>query len=106
MDRIGRITASALTFALLSLSPARADVTAGSALGISVFYGDLDLSRPEGAAALVARLEAAAGRACGGEPDLHDPAGKARYRACTKAAVDAAVARIVGPTPGQTASRP
>ena len=64
---------------------------------IVVSYGDLDVSAPEGAQALIYRLEAAASKVCGGAPDIRMLKAWGNYRACVKDAVDGAVRRVNRP---------
>lgn len=68
---------------------------------ISVRYGDLDLTAPADAAAMLGRLEKAASEACGRLPqNAMDPllAAKQRtYRRCRISALDAATLRLGAP---------
>jgi len=64
---------------------------------VSVSYGDLNLSREEGAQILVGRIQAAAETICGERPYLRDLTGWALYRSCVKHATDRAVASIHEP---------
>jgi UrcA family protein len=59
-----------------------------------VSYADLDLSHPEGMTALKARIEMAAGKVCGPEPDIHSLGKRRAYRTCTTQAFDNAIASI------------
>jgi UrcA family protein len=61
---------------------------------IAVSYADLDLSREAGARVMLSRLETAASSVCGGWPDLHRLENLTIYRACTRKAMDGAVAQL------------
>lgn len=90
-----RAFAGALAAALtLSAGAALAD---SAAPDIAVRYDDLNLSRPDGAAALFERINAAAQRACGGAPYLADLAAMESFRACHAAAVRQTVAKVNAP---------
>jgi UrcA family protein len=62
-----------------------------------VNYSDLNLSREAGARELIRRLEAAAWRACGGAPIFGDYRAWAAHHACTKNAMNDAVANVDQP---------
>jgi UrcA family protein len=62
-----------------------------------VDYSDLNLSREAGARELIRRLESAAWRACGGTPISNDYRAWTAHRACTKNAMNDAVADIDQP---------
>ena len=66
---------------------------------VTVPYGDLDLTRAEGADALLRRVAHAASRACGGAPGsgVNAMAEARNYRACTAKAVARAVAQLDDP---------
>ena len=66
---------------------------------VVVPYGDLDLTRAEGADALLKRVFRAASRACGGVPSsgLTAMADARNYRACTAKAATRAVAQVDAP---------
>jgi UrcA family protein len=75
-------------FALAALS------IAGSALSqvsVRVRYDDLDLNSPAGASVMAARINAAASRACGGEPVLWNFNFHADFEQCMDHAVTRAV---------------
>ena len=67
---------------------------------VVVSYGDLDLNSTSGAAALGARIEAAAIQACGGRPQFQThyrdtgPYITSRFEACRSAAVGRAMAEV------------
>jgi UrcA family protein len=76
---------------------ARAGESAVQAVGVTrvvVRYGDLDLTSPEGARTLYARLGSAASKACGGEPGTRDLLSRMSYQDCRSTALDHAVNRI------------
>jgi UrcA family protein len=78
----------------LALS-AHAGAPAGAAhTAVVVRYADLNLTSPEGAKALYARLDAAAEKACGGEPGAQDFSRQATYRACYERAMNKAVEKV------------
>jgi UrcA family protein len=64
---------------------------------VSVYFGDLDLSHQAGAQELIGRLEVAASKVCGGMPDIRDLTRFQMYRACSKKALDNAVADVGRP---------
>ncbi|MDT8757245.1 UrcA family protein [Sphingomonas psychrotolerans] len=70
---------------------------------VSVPHGDLDLASEVDATAMLARLDKAATRACGGRPVVvtaTDPlaaAKKREYERCKAAALDASIARLGAP---------
>lgn len=81
--------ALALATALATTVATPTPALAGSAPSVTVRYGDLDLSRPEGARALYTRLQAAAQRVCdAGNPGL---AARRAARLCSVETLDAAV---------------
>jgi len=84
--------AMGVSFLVMAGVPAHAEV-----LQRTVSYGDLDLSRPDAARILIARLGDAAAQVCGGEPDGHAIGPMAAYRSCRQKALKAAVARIGSP---------
>ncbi len=64
---------------------------------VTVSYADLDLSREAGARVMLDRLESAASHVCGGWPDMHILNQIVRYHACTRQAMDDAIARLDSP---------
>jgi UrcA family protein len=63
-----------------------------------VGYADLDLDRPAGADALIARIKQAARAVCGEPSDPRDLAGKARARhACVAVTMEGAIGRVDAP---------
>jgi UrcA family protein len=85
------ICAFALVTAFLSIGAGHA------APATVVSYGDLDLSRPAGAEALVRRLETASRQVCGGAPDIRNLEAMQRFRACVQVAMDEAVNKVGAP---------
>lgn len=78
-------------------SIAHADAGERTAPQVVVSYSDLDLSRETGARVMLRRLEFAASTVCGGQPDIHILNQLMLYRACTRKALDGAVARLGSP---------
>lgn len=83
-------------------------------ISVRVGYADLNLNSAAGAKAMLARIEAAARRACGSEPDIRDLQRVAVYSRCrtetTQRALTALNAPLVtalanGSTAGRLASR-
>lgn len=101
MKRFAIVPAITFCAAFSGMVPAQADQTTQEGTQVTVSYGDLDLSRHTGAQVLIGRLEAAASKACGGEPHIRDLARNARYRACTRQAMDGAVANLSEPVVSQ-----
>jgi UrcA family protein len=65
---------------------------------VTVAYDDLNLSSPNGAKALYARLESAASKVCGGEPNLLQELQKhSNFRSCYHQALDNAVDKVADP---------
>ena len=65
---------------------------------ITVAYDDLNLSSPAGAKTLYARLESAASRVCGGEPNLLQELQKQiAFHSCYDKALDNAVRKVDDP---------
>ena len=91
-------------FLLASLvTPASAQV-AGSQIvkSVSVRSGDLDLRSKEGAKAMLARLDAAAAKACGGKPaalgsDALQPTKHSEFRRCKAAAMESSTLGLGAP---------
>jgi UrcA family protein len=61
---------------------------------VVVRYADLNLATAAGAQALYARISAAASRACGGQPGVHELHLQQQYRACYDTAMEKAVQKI------------
>lgn len=96
-----RKSAIALAITICVGLPSGTSALAGQAargeMRVVVSYGDLDTSRPAGARVLINRLRVAASQVCGGEPYIRDLTSRARYRTCTRQAMDVAVASIGAP---------
>ena len=73
---------------------------------MTVSYADLDLSRPAGAQALLARLHHAADAVCGGLPDLRNLTAQERYRDCFNEAMNNAVAAVHSPLVAELYANP
>ena len=94
-------TLTILAAAVAIASPAAAEVRVPQSgpvtLQTTVDYSDLDLSRTEGADALIARLRNATRKACGGRPDPTDLEDQRLYAACKVRSMDAAVKQVNAP---------
>ena len=76
----------------------RVTETDDGSIAARVRYGDLDLSRQDGAHAMIDRLRLAASAVCGGPPaDPFSLNGKDRFEACMSRTLDEAVARLDQP---------
>jgi len=64
---------------------------------VRVGYSDLNLQSPNGAKVMLARLDAAAPRACGPAPKARDRARATVYGACVNETVGGAVAALGAP---------
>jgi UrcA family protein len=64
---------------------------------IEVPHGDLNLSSPVGAERMLGRIRQAAIRVCGGRPDLRDLREVRAFKACTRIAIERAVAELGAP---------
>lgn len=84
---------------LASASVAQAGPSAAHAdvRRIGVPMSDLNLAQPAGAAAMLARIEQAAGAVCGGLPLPRELRRTQHYRACRTAAVEQAVRKLNAP---------
>jgi UrcA family protein len=94
MNPLSKAAALSLCSVLICIHAAHAG---GVAPRTEVYFGDLNLSQPSGAQALLERLEGAATRVCGGRPIHRDLRVWDEYRACTKEAVDRAVKDVNQP---------
>ena len=89
--------------AIVATGPAAAQTTRSLIIEqVKVRHGDLDLATERGAGAMLARLDNAASRACGGKPgpmlgDSLGPAKQRAYRLCKVAAIDAATLTLNAP---------
>ena len=97
-SRLHRIVAACLIGALSSSFAAAHSAAIDSAefLQATVKFGDLDVSRPQGALVLYGRIHAAAQNVCS-PLDGRDISDKMRLAACVKKAVTAAVKTIDNP---------
>lgn len=92
-----KLTACALafsSFAMIAHAGPRDQQTTAS---LEVFYGDLNLSHPMGADAMMRRLNAAAAKVCGGQPDSRELRERMAFRACLREAVSGAVREVNAP---------
>jgi UrcA family protein len=104
MKTPGISVGAALAVALFSM-PASAQGTNRSIVAhINVRQSDLNLRDPSGAATMLARLEQAATKACGGKPvsgtSWNNALGEAKareHRRCKAAAIDAATLQLGAP---------
>ena len=80
----------------LGAQVAHADSASKAALYVDVHYADLNLDRTEGAAALYARLRAAARQVCG-PLDSRELERRQRFNACVAQALSKAVATVDRP---------
>jgi UrcA family protein len=92
-----KFTTLAASLGFLAPMSVQAQGNRDSQVQVSVYYGDLDLSHQAGAQELIGRLEVAASKVCGGMPDIRDLTRFQMYRACTKHALDKAVASVGQP---------
>ena len=87
-----------------TIGPASAQVAPTQIVSdVGVRYGDLDLESAPGARTMLARLNAAAAKACGGKPTPAIPgdqvglAKQREYRRCKAAAMDSSTLRLGSP---------
>lgn len=82
--------------ASVGLPPAHAATTEVDS--VRVAYGDLDLTAPEGAKVMLARIHRAASMICNnGQEERWDMARRNQVRACVRHASDEAVASLASP---------
>ena len=88
-----------LSFAIgAAAQAATPSVSDSGAPSVVVRMSDLDLSRTEGAKALLARLRHAASMVCGGRPSSPlDLDGRQAYDACVHQSLDGAVGQVRAP---------
>jgi UrcA family protein len=91
MNALLKVAALTLSLGMLAGHSARAEDASVAVSKVSVFYGDLDLTRQSGAGAFVSRVKAAAAQACGGRPDIRDLPAMDRFRRCVGDATDGAM---------------
>ena len=100
MNTLIKRSMAALAFAglvsALSL-PAQADEAVPSEPNIKVKFRDLDLSKPEGAAALYQRIERSAHLVCKDSSSPYDASRVETFERCKQAAIQDAVASINQP---------
>src|SRR5262245_7380596 len=89
-----RLILAAFAFSSASAITHAQTVDVGGVPAIEVFYGDLNLAHPAGAAAVMNRIRAAAARVCGGKPNMLEVRDQVRYRACVSTAVNNALADL------------
>jgi len=88
---------AALTAPLaIAAAPAAAQV-GGERLQTTINYSDLDLSRPAGADAMLARIKRAASIVCGERSDPVRLTRSKRFRACIAQTMDATVKQVNAP---------
>jgi UrcA family protein len=92
----------AVAFALLSASPAfaadRIVVIADTGVQqMDVSYADLNLRHPAGAHVMFGRVNFAAKRVCGGEPDFVDLPMRRYFKNCVRFAVEDALSQLQAP---------
>lgn len=81
---------------ILAIAGAKAGPT-GNPPQLVVSYGDLDLTSPEGAQVLLARLRLASTAVCGGVPDGRELDRVSLYKRCSRKALDGAVVTVDRP---------
>lgn len=94
-----RLIATAIVGALASsFASVCAAADSSDSVSVIVKYGDLNLSNPQGAAALYRRIVGAARNACGSSKvDIRDLGSKARLDACVDDAIADAVTTVGQP---------
>src|SRR5262249_8033915 len=88
---------SALFLAASAIATPAVAASLEEPVNITGSYPDLDISHPAGAAVLLHRIEAAATKACGGQPDVRVLAEVSHFDKCRSAALSKAVAEINSP---------
>jgi UrcA family protein len=96
----------ALCIGVSGMACAHAAELGGARQHETVSYGDLDLSREAGARVMLDRLQLAASKVCGSQPDMHSLERTMRYRSCLRQAMDGAVARVGSPAVDALYGRP
>jgi UrcA family protein len=96
MNALLKVAALAVSFGALGGHSAFAEDAAVAVNSVSVFYGDLDVTRKPGAALFMSRIKAAADQACGGRPDIRDLAAMGRFKVCVNDATEGAMASRAG----------
>ncbi len=75
----------------------RVAAAAPHGIQVVVHYADLDVTRPEGAKALLDRMRYASRKACGGQPDFLNFTAARAFKACMQDTMDRAVASLGNP---------
>ena len=88
---LGIAAATALGFA----APVHAQ-TVDAPVSVLVRFADLDIHHAPGAKILSGRLEVAATRACGGQPDIRELSQRAVFEKCRASTIDRAL-KALGP---------
>jgi UrcA family protein len=97
LNNIARAGIAALAVCSVALSSGAAAADSSSKTPtLKVFYGDLNLERPEGAAALYRRLRAAADTVCS-PVDSTQPDWLRRFEDCMRKSIADAVAKVDNP---------
>jgi UrcA family protein len=79
---------------VLIAAPVSAQPTIGAQRQVVVHFGDLDVTREEGARILLSRLEGAARLACGAASNSRDLTMVPLYRSCLQDTMERAVADV------------
>jgi UrcA family protein len=80
--------------AVASILTPIAGVCADSVPQVRVNFADVNLSNPQGIATLYTRLQQAAAKVCGQEPQIFDLSQHAAWSKCVNTALDGAVAQV------------
>jgi UrcA family protein len=91
--------------AAASLSIAGAASAQSDATSIHVSYADLNLRSDQGARSMLERIDDAAMRVCGGQPDIRQLAERDLFQKCKNQAVDRAVRDLDAPLVTAAAGR-
>ncbi|HEX5007956.1 MAG TPA: UrcA family protein [Hyphomonadaceae bacterium] len=91
-------TAPALILAAAILTPAAVAQSPLQPASIEVSHADLDLTAKAGAQTLLKRMQTAAQRICGQRPSPRQIQATVRHEACTREAMNSAVAALDVPT--------
>jgi len=83
------------TVAIISLGST--GLASAETMSTKVAFGDLDISKPAGAQVLLARIDHAGRKVCGGQPNVRDLGAMADFRRCRTAAVSQAVRDVRSP---------
>lgn len=88
-----RLLGLSIATALSLAAPGHAQTFDGP-ISVSVRFADLDINHAPGAKIMLGRIEAAATRACGGEPDIRDLGRRAVYLTCRASTIDGALKQL------------